>query len=45
MVQSVVAHRAIIVRILKSKPVVKILKQSAKTIAIILVDEAFMKKR
>lgn len=45
MVQSVVAPRAIIIKILKSKIAVKILKHSVKTIAIILIDEAFRKKR
>jgi hypothetical protein len=45
MVRSVVANRAIIMKILKSKPVIKILKLSAKTMATILIDEAFRKKR
>lgn len=45
MVRSVVANRAIIMKILKSKPVIKMLKQTAKTMAIIIIDETFRKKR
>lgn len=44
MVESMDARGATIIKILKSKTAIKILKQSAKAIAIIIIDETFRRK-